>query len=197
MFLIRCKSFLPTTGIPLFIRCQLGLGDVISEQIGHQTRLCWKKDQGLRLREFSFAVCFRGHSMEKLRRWPGGGSPHPGKAPSCQLGPKAAAPWGRISADKTTSLRLGVAGCWQLSQPSPPPPVLSLTGETARNAPPTCRPAANESFPSNCLRNSTGTLEMRCLRFIKFSRLHLHKPLYRAAQHQPPSLPRASPATSG
>lgn len=32
---------------------------------------------------------------------------------------------------------------------------------------------------------------MRCLRFIKFSRLHLHKALYKAARHQAAEPPRA------
>lgn len=41
--------------------------------------------------------------------------------------------------------------------------------------------------PPKPLRHLTSGME--CLRFIKFSRLHLHKPLYEATQHHRGSLP--------
>lgn len=44
--------------------------------------------------------------------------------------------------------------------------------------------------PPKPLRHLTSGIE--CLRFIKFSRLHLHKPLYGATQHQRGSLPCGS-----
>lgn len=150
-------------------------------------------------------MCFRAHLTKEGPR-PGWRKPSPWSSPhlstltfgSISLGKHALLLKGRH-----WTIRLGVAGCWQLRassfsslllafcrrdsaehNPTPPPPPPATPPQSADLL---------QSFPSNRLRNSTGTSKMRCLRFIKFSRLQLHKPLYKAAQHQRPEPPCASP----